>query len=321
MLSGKKERKPFGQYTLAGAWNERPYYRNAGGYHLFYSLLYNNKGWCIDQDIRYDIYNLACAFRISCLRGSLTSHITFVVCFRRNGDPLLCAKESETAATPLELDERRTWIQRGKKQKGWELSTSAVVAVRGSARDEQTESDEQEVAISVTRCNDDVPDDEAAVGGGASGSGTDERAAGVTATAESGSGMKECVKEDAVASAATDLATAGQPFGSVGGQQQIAKGACVMVHATEAGREHYDHLHGTLEALAIFETEAGAVEAVGETSWRIEFGAGSLSSLVENRAALKKFVDDLQLVCGADATVEKLCAGSVVACITTPRKK
>ena len=52
MLSGKKERKPFGQYTLAGAWNERPYYRNAGGYHLFYSLLVNKEmhvqGWCID---------------------------------------------------------------------------------------------------------------------------------------------------------------------------------------------------------------------------------------------------------------------------------
>ena len=55
MLSGEKERKPFGQYTLAGAWNGKPYYRNAGGYHLFYSPLYNNKGWCIDQNIRYDI--------------------------------------------------------------------------------------------------------------------------------------------------------------------------------------------------------------------------------------------------------------------------
>ena len=64
-------------------------------------------------------------------------------------------------------------------------------------------------------------------------------------------------KEDAVASAATDLAAACQPFGSVGGRQQIAKGTCVMVYATEAGREHYNHLHGTLEALAIFETEAG----------------------------------------------------------------
>ena len=77
---------------------------------------------------------------------------------------------------------------------------------RASDEQEHPDSNEQEVGRSVTRYNDDVPDGGATliaprqtpgaeVGGGASGRGTDERAAEVIATAESGSGsgMKECV--------------------------------------------------------------------------------------------------------------------------------
>jgi len=53
LLSGKKkegrERKPFGEYTLLGLWNRKPYYRNADGYHLFYK----STGWYIDQSLWY----------------------------------------------------------------------------------------------------------------------------------------------------------------------------------------------------------------------------------------------------------------------------
>jgi hypothetical protein len=53
-------------------------------------------------------------------------------------------------------------------------------------------------------------------------------------------------------------------------------------------------------------------------SWRIKFGEGSLSSLVCDSAALKRFIDDLQLACGAHAAVVKLEEGSIVAHITSP---
>jgi hypothetical protein len=76
-----------------------------------------------------------------------------------------------------------------------------------------------------------------------------------------------------------------------------------------------------LEVETMFGTAAGSVEleVVDAMSWRIEFG-GSLSSLVDQDATLQKFVEDLQRECGADATVERLCAGPAVARITTPRK-
>jgi hypothetical protein len=53
LLSGKKkegrELKHFGEYTLLGLWNRKPYYRNADRYHLFYK----STGWCIDQSLWY----------------------------------------------------------------------------------------------------------------------------------------------------------------------------------------------------------------------------------------------------------------------------
>jgi hypothetical protein len=112
---------------------------------------------------------------------------------------------------------------------------------------------------------------------------------------------------------------------TVGGQEverqrrlQQARGAFVLVQASESGREHFKHLHDTLEAMAMFESEAGQVESAGEMSWRIKFGEGSLSSLACDSAALKRFIDDLQLACGAHAAVVKLEEGSIVAHITSP---
>ena len=66
LLSGEggegNERKQFGKYTLAGPWNERPYYRNADRYHLFYK----STGWCIDQSLWYASCCASISHFISC---------------------------------------------------------------------------------------------------------------------------------------------------------------------------------------------------------------------------------------------------------------
>jgi hypothetical protein len=88
--------------------------------------------------------------------------------------------------------------------------------------------------------------------------------------------------------------------------RQKTKGAFVLVTGTESAREHFERLHDTVEAVATLESEAGPVESVGEMSWRIKFGEGSFSSLVHDSVALQRFINDLQLVCGANAVVTKL---------------
>ena len=81
------------------------------------------------------------------------------------------------------------------------------------------------------------------------------------------------------------------------------EGRYVMVHATESGREHFVRLQTSLEHTAIFTSGAGPVKLIDELSWRIRFGDESLGSLADNKEALERFLADLRLNCGADATI------------------
>jgi hypothetical protein len=96
-----------------------------------------------------------------------------------------------------------------------------------------------------------------------------------------------------------------------GGQALGTKEEYVLVRAVEAGRQHYEALQDSLE-LVLPPTALESI--VDEMSWRIKLGG----SLQQNAADLARLIEDLQSVCGADATVEKLTEGSIVVHLISP---
>jgi tetratricopeptide (TPR) repeat protein/S1-C subfamily serine protease len=97
----------------------------------------------------------------------LYCELTFVfVLLKRNANPLLRAKESRNAATPLALNKQITWTQRGKKK---ELKTSHSTmgnTDREQVQGEHAESDGQEVSISIAKYAKKPAADESRGGGG-----------------------------------------------------------------------------------------------------------------------------------------------------------
>ena len=70
----------------------------------------------------------------------------------RSTAPLLCAKKSQNAATPLKIGEKSTWTQKKKKKdKKYETLTMGKTD-HVQAHSEHAESDGQEVSISIARC-------------------------------------------------------------------------------------------------------------------------------------------------------------------------